>query len=116
MTSGGYGFFPGQVENDPSSAGLPPGGGWPAPGTKTAGYGSVLQRNVLIVMNNQGDMPPARVAELVDAPALGAGALAWGFDSPLSHQPSKIQVNAGSAEGCTVSRMPVDNSSQYSRR
>ena len=28
----------------------------------------------------------ARVAELVDAPALGAGALAWGFDSPLSHQ------------------------------
>ncbi len=28
----------------------------------------------------------ARVAELVDAPDLGSGALAWGFDSPLSHQ------------------------------
>ena len=33
----------------------------------------------------------ARVAELVDAPDLGSGALAWGFDSPLSHQDMNLQ-------------------------
>lgn len=33
----------------------------------------------------------ARVAELVDAPDLGSGALAWGFDSPLSHQDVNLQ-------------------------
>ena len=33
----------------------------------------------------------ARVAELVDAPDLGSGALAWGFESPLSHQNVNLQ-------------------------
>jgi hypothetical protein len=32
----------------------------------------------------------AKVAELVDAPDLGSGALkAWGFESPLSHRTNK---------------------------
>jgi hypothetical protein len=35
---------------------------------------------------------PARVAESVDAPALGAGrASLWGFESPLSHQEDHVE-------------------------